>query len=346
VTIRLTRLYGRNPAKTGPVAAELGIGQTVTDWRALAEAPDVDIVANAATNALHGPLTLAALELGKPVLCEKPLSMDPGEASRMCSAAAGIPAAVGFNYRFVPALALLRRLIQRGQLGQIRHYRGLYLQDWLGADPRRAKANGSGTVSDYSHLIDMLRVLAGEPASVMAQTTRWHSEADDAFQALFALPGGGTASLEASRCATGWKGRHHIEVNGSLGSAWWDMEDINRLHLLLARDFAEGLGGYRDILVTEADHPYLAPWWPTGHVLGWEHTFTAMWRAFLTAVLDGGWDPALATFADGLRSAEVAGAIYRAAAAGRTVTLPAGTSPPAGRKPDAGRPAASVMEDK
>jgi predicted dehydrogenase len=254
------------------------------------------------------------------------------------AARAGVMAACGFNYRFVPAVRLLHQLLGDGRLGTIRHYRGLYLQDWLSTNPDWPSHGGAGAVADYSHVLDMLHHLAGEPRSVIARTTSLMSDTEDAFQALLALPDGGTATLEASRCATGWKGRHRIEIEGTDGSAWWDMEDLNRLHVMFVSDQGDGVGGFRDVLVTEATHPFLSRWWPAGHILGWEHTFTHQWRAFLEAVLDeSAADPLQATFADGARAAELADAIHRSAREGRRIELSPVADPAIAGDPTPGR---------
>jgi predicted dehydrogenase len=322
--IRLVSIYGRREESVAAAAAELGFERWTTDWRALVEDPGIDVVANAGPNALHAPVSLAALAAGKHVLCEKPLAATAEEARAMEAAAAraGVRAACGFNYRFVPAVRLLHGLLHGGRLGTIRHYRGSYLQDWLSANPDWPSHGGGSAVADYSHLADMLRHLAGEPRSMVADVASFLSPTDDAFQAVLRLPGGGTAVLDASRCATGWKGRHRIEIEGTEGSAWWDMEDLNRLHVLFLSDQEQGAGGFRDVLVTEATHPFLAPWWPAGHIIGWEHTFAHQWRAFLAGVLDpGAADPLQASFADGARAAELGEAIQRAAREGRRVAL-------------------------
>jgi predicted dehydrogenase len=328
--IRLVSVYGRREASVAPVADELGFERWTTDWRELVEDPDVDVVANAGTNVLHAPVSLAALEAGKHVLCEKPLatSVEDARAMEAAAAQAGVRAACGFNYRFVPAVRLLHRLLHEGRLGTIRSYRGLYLQDWLSANPDWPSHGGGGAVADYSHLLDMLRHMAGEPRSVLAHTTSFLSPTADAFQAVLELSDGGSAVLEASRCATGWKGRHRIEVEGTEGSAWWDMEDLNRLHVLFLADQREGVGGFRDVLVTEATHPFLASWWPAGHILGWEHTFAHQWRAFLASVLHAEEaDPLQASFADGARAVELGDAVLRSAEEGRRVELaPAGAN--------------------
>jgi predicted dehydrogenase len=324
--VRLACAYGRREESVARVATELGIERWTTDWRRLVEDPEIDVIANVGPNALHAPISIAALEGGKHVLCEKPLAETAQDAAAMEAAAAqaGVIAACGFNYRYVPAVRLLHELLRTGRLGEIRHYRGVYLQDWLSSSADWPSHGGSGAVLDYSHLFDLLRHLAGEPVSVLARTASFVSDVDDAFSALLELPRGATASLEASRCATGWKGRHRIEIEGSQGSAWWDMEDLNRLHVMFVEDQAQGAGGFRDVLVTEPTHPFLSDWWPAGHVLGWEHTFVHEWRAFLGSVLAGeAVDPLQATFADGARAAELADAVYRSARTGTRTTLEA-----------------------
>ena len=163
----------------------------------------------------------------------------------------------------------------------------------------------------------MLRFLVGEPETVDAVTSD-----DDAYAALFRFADGLVAALEASRIATGWKGRHRFELNGSGGSIWWDMEDPNRLHVFLTDDEQEGLGGFRDVLVTQPEHPYLGQWWPPGHVLGWEHGFVHQWRDFLEAVLEERPVPdRQASFEDGYRAAVLCDSVQQAAREGRRLTI-------------------------
>jgi predicted dehydrogenase len=307
--IRLTSIYGRREGTVSALAGDLGFRHWSTSWEELVADPTVDVVANLATNALHEPVSLAAIAAGKPVLCEKPLAPDSAAAARMFGAAqrAAIPTACGFSYRFVPAVMLLKNLVANGQLGDLRHFRGLFLQDGI----RRPDGSGdSGSVLDFSHLLDMMRHMVGEPLSVSALTSSFMSAADDCYAAVFELQGSGTATLEASRCATGWKARQRIEVNGSDGSAWWDLEDIDRLHVSLRDADQPTVTGYTDIHVTEAHHPLVPAWWPAGLGLGWEHSFIHEWRAFLAEVVGGNKDAHLATFYDGLRAAQLADAIY------------------------------------
>jgi predicted dehydrogenase len=309
--VRLVNVYGRREEAARRTQEAFGIMRATTRWQDLAEDPEVDVIANLTTNILHEPVSVAALNAGKPVLCEKPLAISAGSAARMQAAAktAALPTACGFSYRFLPAIRLFHDLVHSGQLGNIRHFRGLYLQDGV-RRPESAETSGSGSVLDFSHLLDMLRHLAGEPRSVTAITSSFGGDGDDCFAALFHMGGAGTATLEASRFATGWKARQRYEVSGTEGAAWWDMEDMNRLHVMFRKDGQESLGGFRDVLVTEPEHPFMKPWWPPGCSLGWEHAFVHQWRAFLAEVIGEKRDPLLADFADGLRAAEIADAIY------------------------------------
>jgi predicted dehydrogenase len=322
--IRLVSIAGRRPEPLEASARELGFERWTTSVDELVEDADLDVVANLAAVEGHAAPTLAALAAGKAVLCEKPLGVDATESRAMLEAAeeAGVTHACGFNYRYVPAVTLARELIAAGRLGELRHYRAQYLQDYqlLAQQPR--SSGGAGAVLDYSHIVDMLRFLAVEPEALTARTARFVSEREDAYAAVLELPGGALGSLEASRCALGWKGRQRIEVNGGDGSLWWDMEDLNRLHVFLADDEREGLGGFRDVLVTRPDHPHLGEWWPPGHVLGWDATFVHQWRDFLEAVIEDRPVPERqASFEDGYRAAVICDAILTAAEEGRRIEI-------------------------
>jgi predicted dehydrogenase len=323
--VELAAVAGRRSERAADFAAELGFGRSTTRWEDVVEAEDVDVVAVATPVEAHAEAASAALRAGKPVLCEKPLAPDAGEARDLADLAghSGVTNAVGFNYRYVPAVALAKELVDSGRLGELRHYRGLYLQDFqaLRTQTRRSHG-GAGAVLDYAHLVDMLRFLAGEPEALSAHTSPADSASEDQFAAVLDLPGGATATLEASRCALGWKGRHRVELNGSEGSLWWDMEDPNRLHVFLLEDERERLGGFRDVVVTNPDHPFLDRWWPPGHVLGWEHALVHQWRDFLEAALEERPVPSRqASFDDGYRAAVLGDAIITSAREGRRVAL-------------------------
>jgi predicted dehydrogenase len=321
----LAAVAGRNARRVADFAAELGFARSSTSWQDVVEADDVDVVAVATPVEAHAEAVAAALHGGKAVLCEKPLGVDAEEARDLheLAAEAGVTHAVGFNYRYVPAVALARQLVESGRLGKLRHYRGLYLQDYqvLGTQTRPSHG-GAGAVLDYVHVVDMLRFLAGEPEAVSAQTATFVSPTEDQFAAMLELPNGVTATLEASRCALGWKGRQRVELNGTDGSLWWDMEDPNRLHVFFLDDEHEGLGGFRDVVVTNPEHPFLDRWWPPGHVLGWEHAMVNQWRDFLEAVVDERHVPARqASFFDGYRAAMLCDAILASARDGRRIQL-------------------------
>ncbi len=322
--VRLVSLAGRRPEPLEAAARELGFERWTTSWEELVDDPEVDVVANLNAVEGHEEPSLAALAAGKPVLCEKPLgaTLDEARALRDAAEEAGVANAVGFNYRYVPAVALAKETVDAGRLGELRHYRALYLQDYQVAGGQARSSGGAGAVLDYVHLVDLLRFLVGEPQAVTARTASFVSDVDDAYAAILELGDGAIATLEASRVASGWKGRHRIELNGSDGSIWWDMEDPNRLHVFLFADERERLGGFRDIVVTQPDHPFLAQWWPPGHVLGWEHSFVHQWRDFLSAVLEDRAVPERqASFEDGYRAAILCEAIHRSGREGRRVSI-------------------------
>jgi predicted dehydrogenase len=327
--VRLVAIAGRDTARTAAPAAELGFERHATDWRAVVEDPDVDVVANVAGNDVHAEPSIAALGLGKSVLCEKPLasSLEDAEAMAAAARASSGLAVCGYNYRFMPALRLAHDLIASGRLGALRHVRAAYLQDWAGsAEARRgwrfADPELGSAVGDYSHIIDLLRWLVGEPVAVCATIGTLDEPHEDWYAALVRTDAGVTATLEASRVATGWKGHQHVEIVGSQGSLWWDMEDLNRLHVYLRDDEQGSVAGFHDVLVTEPHHPFLEHWWAPGHILGWEHTFVHEWLETLAGVQSPGAPPAhLPLFDDGLRAVLITEAIRTSARFGRWETL-------------------------
>jgi predicted dehydrogenase len=335
-------LCGRDAAAASGAARRLGWAATETDWRALIRRDDVQLVDVCVPGGLHAEVSIAALEAGKHVLCEKPLANTEAEARAMAAAAdraaaRGIRSMIGFNYRRVPAIALARRLVADRRLGQIHHVRATYLQDWL-VDPafpltwrlQREQA-GSGALGDLgSHIVDLAQYLTGELITgVSASTATFVGQrplpgsgdtgsgdtgpvtVDDAALFTARLAAGGLASFEATRFATGRKNQLRIELNGDQGSLAFDLERLNELLFFdRADDTAEA--GFRRILVTEPGHPYLSAWWPPGHVLGWEHTFTHQVRDLVTAIADGT-DP-VPSFRDGLQVQRVLAAVEQSAA--------------------------------
>ena len=338
---RLAAVCGRDQAAAQAVADRFGWAAAETDWRALIARDDVQLVDICAPGDLHAPAAIAALAAGKHVLCEKPLANTLAEAEAMKAAAdaaagAGARAMVGFNYRRVPALALARRLVEQGRIGTLRHFRAVYLQDWL-ADPRapmtwrlQAERAGSGALGDLgAHVVDLARYLTGDEvagvSALSATFTRSRPLADgsgsgavtvdDAVVFTARLGSGALASFEVTRCATGRKNALRVELNGSAGSLAFDLERLNELEFLDAGDDSAS-GGFRRVLVTEAGHPYLDAWWPPGHTLGWEHTFTHQARDLLAAIA-GGAQPS-PSFGDGLAVQRVLDAVARSAASGNS----------------------------
>ncbi|MGY1723540.1 Gfo/Idh/MocA family protein [Blastococcus sp. SYSU DS0533] len=342
----LTVLAGRDPAKVTAAAGKLGWSSTDTDWRRVIERDDVDLVDVCTPGDTHAEIAIAALEAGKHVLCEKPLANTVAEAEAMAEAAAkaatrGVRSMVGFTYRRVPAIGLARKLVADGRLGEIRHVRAQYLQDWI-ADPAapmswRLEKNkaGSGALGDIgAHVVDLTQHITGQlltgvsatletfvterplptetgklggvGGSEMGQVT-----VDDAAVFLGRFTGGALAVFEATRFALGRKNGIRIEINGSRGSLAFDFEDMNVLQFFDGTEPAE-TAGFRRIIVTEPEHPYVGAWWPAGHGLGYEHGFTHQVVDLVTAIAAG--EHPTPSFADGLQVQRVLDAVERSAA--------------------------------
>lgn len=342
----LTVLAGRNEAAVTAAAGTLGWSATETDWRRVLEREDVDLVDVCTPGDTHAEIAIAALEAGKHVLCEKPLANSVAEAEAMAAAAAkaaaqGVRSMVGFTYRRVPAIGLARQLVAEGRLGEIRHVRAQYLQDWI-ADPSapmswrlEKERAGSGALGDIgAHIVDLTQHITGQQLTgVSAQLETFVKErplaaeagslsgvagegtgtvtVDDAAVFLGRFTGGALGVFEATRFALGRKNAIRIEINGSRGSLAFDFEDMNVLHFFDG-DEPDETAGFRRIVVTEPGHPYVGAWWPAGHGLGYEHGFTHQVVDLVTAIADGT-DPT-PSFADGLQVQRVLDAVERSAA--------------------------------
>jgi predicted dehydrogenase len=341
-------LCGRNAAATTAAAQRMGWRTTETDWKALLRRDDVELVDVCTPGDTHAEIAVAALEAGKHVLCEKPLANTVDEARAMVAAAEraqarGVRSMVGFNYRRVPAVALARRLVEQGRIGQVRHVRAVYLQDWI-VDPEfplvwrlQAERAGSGALGDIgAHIVDMTQFVTGDRLTgVSALTETFITErplpeassglsasgsaergpvtVDDAALFLGRFAGGAIASFEATRFATGRKNAIRWEINGSAGSLAFDFESMNELSFYDGTEDPE-TAGFRRILVTEPTHPYAGAWWPPGHLLGYEHSFTHE-VVDLLRDLAAGTDPT-PSFADGLQVQLVLDAVVRSAQSG------------------------------
>jgi predicted dehydrogenase len=356
---RMALICGRDESMVAAAAHRLGWDGHTTDWRDLVTRDDIDVVDVCTPGDSHAEIAIAALAAGKHVLCEKPLANSVDEARAMVAAAAraqaaGVRSMCGFNYRRVPAVAMMRQLVSAGRIGTVRHVRASYLQDWI-VDPQfplvwrlQKDRAGSGALGDIgAHIIDLTQFVTGQRiAGVSALTETFVKErplpagssgglaasvdggsadglptgpvtVDDAALFIARLDGGAVASYEASRFATGRKNSLRVEVNGSLGTLAFDLERLNEL------EFYDATGpsaeqGFNRILITEPDHPYMSAWWPPGHLIGYEHSFTHEMRDFLEAIATGT-DPA-PSFADALQVQLVLDAVQRSARLGSSWT--------------------------
>jgi predicted dehydrogenase len=363
-------LCGRDPQRVSEAAERMGWQESETDWRRLLDRADVDLVDVCTPGDSHAEIAIAALEAGKHVLCEKPLANSVAEAQAMAAAARGaadkgVLAMVGFTYRRVPAVALARQLVAEGRLGEIRHVRAQYLQDWI-ADPQapmswrlQKERAGSGALGDIgAHIVDLTQHITGDTISTVSgmvetfvrrrpvadggSTTLLGGDAvagngatvatdevtvDDTATFLARFAGGAVGVFEATRFATGRKNAIRIEVNGSRGSLAFDFEDMNILQFFDGDD-PDRTAGFRRILVTEPTHPWVAGWWPPGHGLGYEHGFTHQ-VVDLVRDLAAGRQPR-PSFADGLQVQCVLDAVERSAAERRWLAVDVPDLTPAG----------------
>src|ERR671914_472211 len=324
---QLVSIAGRSEDAVAEAARRYGFAEHVTDWKALVADDRIQLFDNAGPNNLHAEPTIAAAEAGKHVICEKPLGRDADESYETWQrvAATGVKHMCAFNYRFVPAVRLARQILESGELGEVRHFRAAYLQEWGAAEIDAWRfdksAAGSGALGDLgAHVVDLARYLVGEIESVSATTaTFWPDRTvDDAVESIVTFANGAVGTIEASRFATGRKNSFTWEINASNGSIAFDLEHLNELQVHYA-DSRPGAAaqGFRNVLVSEADHPFWEWWWPHGHFIGWEHTFVHEIHHLLTAIRDDtDVAPHGATLEDGYRAAEVCDAMLRSAEGG------------------------------
>ena len=322
---RLVAIAGRNEEAVAAAATRYGFDRSTTDWRNIVSDPSIGLFDNGGPNNLHAEPTIAAAEAGKHVVCEKPLGRTAEESYEIWHsvAATGVKHMCGFNYRFVPAIRLAREMIEAGELGEIRHFRSRYLQDW-GDEPSldtwrfNADEAGSGALGDLAaHVIDLAHFLLGDIASVsgLVRTFLPGRQVDDAIEAAVEFGNGAVGTMEATRLALGRRNALQWEINGQKGSLAFDMERMNELQVFRAD--GDRARGFKTVLVSEADHPFWEHWWPPGHIIGWGDTFMHELHHFLRAIAgDGDVAPYGATFEDGYRSAEVCDAIVRSADGG------------------------------
>jgi predicted dehydrogenase len=342
--IRLAAICGRDEAKAAEAARRYGYEGYYTDWHNLVADESITMVDNVAWPNVHPEPSIAAVEHGKHILCEKPMAESAAEARRMLDAAvkAGVKHGISFNYRFAPAVRLAKTIIEQGHLGRIHNVRVRYLQDH-GANPLKLspfkKGPGkSGILLGLgSHVSDIARFLVGEPVAVTGTINTFNNLrpagdgsgrmveviGEDSAVATVQFESGAIGTLECSSVCAGRKNQLTFEVNGSRGSVSWNLEDLNRLQVAVTEGSKiEGVSGFEDVLVTEASHPYYQYWWPIGHILGWEHLHINLINHFVTAVATNGpIEPWAATFEDGYKAAVICDAIEESSKTGRRVDI-------------------------
>jgi predicted dehydrogenase len=328
--IRMAAICGRDHRATRRAAAMLGWEKPVDDWKAVMADPVIDVVDICTPNDSHAEIAIAAARAGKAILCEKPLARNVTEARRMVEAVkrARVTNMVCHNYRRVPAIALAKQMIDDGEIGdRIYHFRARYAQDWI-ADENfplvwrlQSKVAGSGALGDIgAHIIDLARFLVGEIAGVSAVSETFvkkrltknrqlaRVDVDDAVSVIGKFRNGAILNLEATRFAPGRKNQLTFEINGSRGSLAFDLEGMNRLYFYDATD-PEQACGFREVIVTQSNHPYVGNWWPPGHIIGYEHSFVHTIADFVKAVVAR--KRIQPDFADGLKTQRILDVIQR-----------------------------------
>jgi predicted dehydrogenase len=317
---KMVALCGREEAGVKAAADQLGWESYETDYHKLVTRDDVQLVDVASTGNTHYDVVMAALAAGKHVYCEKPLANSLDQAREMTKTAqtAGVINVINFNYRRVPAIAFAKQIIDEGRIGEIRHWRAVYLQDWIN-DPEfplvwrlQKDLAGSGALGDIAaHIVDLSQYLVGPIAEVTGSMSTFIKErpletysaggaglaatasaergpvtVDDAAMFLAHFENGVTGTFEATRLAPGRRNFNSFEINGSNGSIVFNLEKMNELNVYFADDPA-GLQGFRTIQVTEGVHPYTGAWWPAGHIIGYEHTFIHAVKDLLDGIASG-----------------------------------------------------------
>jgi len=345
----LKAVCGRNREKAEAFAKNWGYERVETDWRALVNAPDIDLIDIGTPNDTHYDIAVAAARNGKMVLCEKPLAMTVQQAEEMTEIVekAGVPNMVWFNYRRVPSIALAKQLVDEGRIGKAFHYRATYLQDWTispdvpqgGAALWRLDVNaaGSGVTGDLlAHSIDTAMWLNGPIKRVAAMTKtfvpeRVHADTgkvqpvgiDDACMFLAEFANGSMGTFESTRYARGRKNFNTFEMNGEAGSVYFDLEEPEYLQFFEYQQQQSGkkveshLTGWRKIHTTNGEHPYMDHYWVPGTCIGYEHTFLNALADFVEGIESG--KPTQPDFRNALQTQRVCDAVLEAAKQGKWV---------------------------
>ncbi len=327
-------------------AAEYGWEESDCEWERVIARKDIEVVDISTPGHLHHPMALAAAQVGKHVICEKPLANTFAQAQEMLKAVekAGVQHMVNFNYRRVPAVALAKKLIEEGRLGEIHHYHGAYFQDWI-IDPEfplvwrmEKKYAGSGALGDIgAHAADLAQYLNSDITSVVGQMTTFIKErplpadgegawgakgkggkgrvtVDDDANFLVNFRNGSIGAFQSSRFAGGRRNYNTFHIYGSEGSLAFNMERMNELEFY-DRTEPQAEQGFKNILVTENVHPYVGAWWPPGHIIGYEHTFVHAIHDFLEAIEKNRLP--MSNFRDGVKAQAVLDAVERSAKSGK-----------------------------
>jgi predicted dehydrogenase len=336
-------ICGRDEAGVKAAAEQFGWDGYETSWQKVVRRKDIDVIDVATPSDMHHIIAIAAAKAGKHIICEKPLALTRKNGQAMVDAVtkAGVKNIVSFNYRRVPAIAHAQKMISEGRLGTIYHFRATYLQDWI-VDPAfplvwrlQKPIAGQGTLGDLgAHIADLARYLVGEVTDVVGYTETFIKKrpklagtmggltaagsqemgdvtVDDAAAWIATFQNGAMGTFEVTRFGTGNKNGEHIEINGSEGSLRFNLERLNELEYFNRNDPPD-VQGWRDVLITEGVHRYANAWWPSGHIIGWEHSFTHQFADFFKAIVDD--TPVAPSFADGLKVNEILDAVERSAA--------------------------------
>lgn len=346
LTPRMKVICGRDRAALEAAARQFGWEEIETDWRRVVERRDIDVVDVATPGHMHREMVVAAAQAGKHIVCEKPLANTLAEAKDMLRAVekARIKHMVMHNYRKIPAIAFAKKMIEDGRLGEIYHYHGAYLQDWI-MDPQfplvwrlEKKYAGSGALGDIgSHAIDFAQYLNSDIVAVAAQMTTFIKQrplvgtgagawgargsrgkgkvtVDDDANFLTRFKNGSVGVFESSRFCGGRRNYNTFQVYGSKGSLAFNLERMNELEFYDRTDQATDQG-FKTLIVTEGAHPYVGAWWPPGHIIGYEHTFVHAVHDFLVC-LEKDRMPS-PNFRDGVKNQAVLDAVERSAKSGR-----------------------------
>ncbi len=300
------------------------------DWKEVVSNPEIDCISICTPGALHAEIAIEAAKNGKHILCEKPLSNTLQESKNMTNAvnAAGVVNVCNFVYRKAPAVILAKKLIEEGKLGNIQHYRALYMQDWAAYEKGGFvwrfdnAASGGGALADMgSHIIDLGRFLVGEYDEVTGMDkimipykenpstgVKTEVTSNDCGDFLASFKNGATGVFQTSRISVGRKNWLDFEINGSLGSIHWNLERMDELEIYIKDD--SEINGFRTVVVTEPYHSYIKAWWPSGHIIGWEHLFVHQYYEFFRGIAEGNRNTTT-TFEDGLKTQQVIEGLFQ-----------------------------------